>query len=968
MSDHASTETHTGSAVATPDRAVRVERRRGSSDDPSLRRDLADLGFSTTAVRRTELVFLGGCFDDDGLQRVLDVLVAEPLDTVLTVDTSPETGAEVTVVEVARRAGVTDPAAAELVRAANRLGVAVDRAASGTRLELVDLLDADGRRPSTEVLAELSGRLFANPVVEQWAAGTVEPGFVHATHRADATRPGPGAAVVAVRSLDSDGLAALNRERGLALDPEELDAIRTWCGGEARDLTDVELETLAQTWSEHCSHKTFRAQVIADDGRPVEPLLRQLQHATEAIAAPWVVSAFVGNAGIVELHPGERIAVKVETHNHPSAVEPFGGANTGVGGVIRDVLAAPAQPIALTDILCFGPADTDPRTLPAGVLSPRRIEAGVVSGVADYGNKMGVPTIAGAVLYDPGYTANPLVFCGCIGRVHRGADALDGPHPGDRVLVIGGPTGRDGIRGATFSSMTMDATTGSVAGASVQIGDPIVEKLVTDALAELADRPDPLFTALTDCGAGGLASAVGEMADGVGARIDLRLAPRKYPGLAAWEVWLSEAQERMVLAVHPSRTDEVISVCRRHGVTVADLGAFSGDGRLVVRDGTEVVLDLPTSFLHHGRPTRRMIASMPVPDRSPRVERTLPGDVGQLLLSLLAHPNIASKAAIIHRYDHEVLGATIVRPLTGAEADGPSDGTVLARPVDTHGLAVGIGVNPWFGVHDPLRMAHSVVDEAIRNVVAAGADPDRIALLDNFSWGDPRRPSTLGALAAAVQGCCEAAVAHGAPFVSGKDSLNNEYLGADGQRHAIPPTLVITAVAGVPDADRTVTSDCKRAGNLIFLTGRTSNELRGSHFDMVMGIDGGGDVPAADDDAPRRYRAIHAAMRAGLVAAAHDCAEGGLAVALAEMAIGGRLGIDAELTGDPLVALFSESNGRLLLEVAPGDAEAVRSMIAHPVTPVGTVTDGSSVHISVGDVTVACTIDELRHAWQGNGA
>ncbi len=943
-------------------RTVRIERRIAGPDDLSLRLDLADLGYSTSGVRRSELVFLGGNFDEDGLDRVLNTLLREPLGVDLVVGPSQAAGDRVSVVEVARRAGVTDPAATELVRAAQRLGVSVDRAASGTRVELMDLLDVDGNRPSESKLEDLCNRLLANPVVEQWALDTVQPGFVD-DHSAE--EMGSGVEVIDLRTLDPGALERLNAQRGLALDPEELLAIQLWFTTEQRDPTDVELETLAQTWSEHCSHKTFRANIVTTDGRPVEPLLRQLQSATTAIAAPWVVSAFVGNAGIVELSPGQPVAVKVETHNHPSAVEPFGGANTGVGGVIRDVLAAPAQPIALIDVLCFGPLDTDSTTLPHGVLSPRRVAEGVVAGVADYGNKMGVPTVAGAVLFDPGFTANPLVFCGCVGRVHEGAAALTGPHPGDRVMVIGGATGRDGIRGATFSSMTMDASSGTVAGASVQIGDPIVEKLVTDALAELFNRADPLCTALTDCGAGGLASAIGEMADGVGAEVDLMYAPRKYPGLHAWEVWLSEAQERMVVSVTPTLVAEVMEVCARHGVSAADLGSFSGDSQLVVRNGGDVVLDLPTSFLHHGRPTRHMTAEMPVPQRAPRAPRVLPADVGDVLMDLLAHPNIAAKASTIHRYDYEVLGSTVVRPLTGAYNDGPSDGTVVARPVDQHGLAIGIGVNPWFGVHDPQRMAHSVVDEAIRNVVAAGADPDRVALLDNFSWGDPRRASTLGALVAAVQGCCEAAVAHGAPFVSGKDSLNNEYLGADGNRHAIPPTLVITAVANVADAELSITTDCKRADNILLLAGDTRDELRGSHLDMVLGRDGGGEVPAADPDAPHRYRGIHAAIRAGLVQAAHDCSEGGLAVTLAEMAIGGRLGIEADITGDPVISLFAESNGRLVLEVAPEDVDAVRGLIPGPVHQVAVIVERQYVRIAVGTVVVERSLEQLRDAWQG---
>jgi phosphoribosylformylglycinamidine synthase len=510
------------------------------------------------------------------------------------------------------------------------------------------------------------------------------------------------------------------------------------------------------------------------------------------------------------------------------------------------------------------------------------------------------------------------------------------PAAGDLVVVLGGRTGRDGLRGATFSSATMDATTGDVAGASVQIGDPITEKLLIDLLADAHD----VYSAITDCGAGGLSSAIGEMAEGVGADIDLSLAPLKYPGLAPWEIWLSEAQERMVVAVAPDRLGELREMASHHGVELTVLGRFTGDGVLRVRAASELVLELDSSFLHDGRPQRSMTAARPVPVSQPVVPTV--GDHRAALLALLAHPNIASKEAIVRRYDHEIGGATVVRPLVGVEADAPADGVVLANPRDPHGIAIGIGVNPWYGVYDPERMAHAVVDEAIRNVVAVGADPDNVALMDNFSWGDPRRPETLGALAAAVEGCCAASLSHGAPFVSGKDSLNNEYLGADGTRRSVPPTLVITAVAHVPDVEHLVTPDLTEPGNLLVLVGSTAPELGGSHLALV-GIDvlANAAVPAPDPAAPARYRSLHRALRSGRIRSCHDLSEGGLAVALAEMAIGGRVGVDCPWLGhdDLTVALFSESTGRFVCEIDPGDVEWLAAELDEPVHILGAVSD-----------------------------
>ena len=871
----------------------------------------------TDDVAIADLIFLEGDLEARELASLHDFLV-DPLLQQGTWSLPAASG-----VEVAFLPGVTDGAATTLMHAASRLGVTVSGAATGRRIEF-------GSGVGREQADAIVRRVVANPVIERWSFGPIEPVF-------HAGGSGSGLArVVAIRGRTLDELVEIGNDRALALDPAELTAIQAHFASLGRDPTDVELETLAQTWSEHCAHKTFRAHITTDDGKERPSLIDALRACTEQIAAPFVRSAFVGNAGIVGFGGDVTFALKAETHNHPSAVEPFGGANTGVGGVIRDVLGIAHRPIAVTDVLCFGPPDTPAAAVPDGALHPLRIREGVIDGVADYGNKIGLPTVAGAVLYDSGFTTNPLVFAGCVGTA-RGWRQHDGPFPGDRVVVLGGRTGRDGIRGATFSSLTMDATTGEVAGASVQIGDPVVEKLLIDVLC----GAEHVYSAITDCGAGGLSSAVGEMAEGVGADVDLDRVPLKYAGLEPWEVWLSEAQERMVVAVHPDRLAELVERCEYYGVELADLGHFTGDGVLVVRSRGTAVLELDTAFLHEGRPQRRMTAELPVSARGHATSRVV-DDPADTLLRLLAHRNIASKASTIHRYDHEILGATVVRPLVGRLGDAPADGVVLAEPTGRDGIAIGIGVNPWYGIHDPERMAYAAVDEAIRNVVAVGADPERVALLDNFSWGDPRRPSTLGELVAAVDGCVAAAAAYRAPFVSGKDSLNNEYTGADGKRHAVPPTLVITAVAHVPDADTCVTPVLQRAGDVIVLLGGTRTEFAGSHLDLVHGAPAEpGVVPAPDPEAPDRYRRLHRAIGAGLVRACHDVSEGGLAVALAEMCIAGRLGITVTTLphADLATALFAESQARLIVEVASRDLDPLRELLGGDMAVIGVVTE-----------------------------
>lgn len=924
-----------------------VVSRRADAEAEALCRAAAELGIrGVESLRRGRLYFVND-LDVSARSAIASGLLFDPL----TDDLSWSRSAAVEggrVVEVLLRPGVTDPVAAAVRRGAGRLGLTIGDVATGWRFELIG--------PITDAEVDLLvTRLLANDVIETATIGLATPSGLD-----DAA--GATTAVIPIRSLGDDDLLRVGAQRRLSMDVTELQTIRSYFAAEGRDPTDVELEALAQTWSEHCNHKTFRATLVRADGTETPSLLHQLRHVTDTLARPWVRSAFVDNAGIIGFDDAIDITAKAETHNHPSAIEPFGGANTGVGGVVRDVLGVSSRPVALTDVLCFGPLDLPLDQLPDGTLHPLRIRSGVIAGVADYGNKLGVPTLAGAIVHDPGYVANPLVFCGAFGALPRDSHRV-GAAPADRVIVIGGRTGRDGIRGATFSSMEMDATTGQVAGASVQIGDPVVEQGLIEVV--VAARDAGLYSAITDCGAGGLSSAVGEMAAVIGADVELNAVPVKYAGLEPWEVWLSEAQERMVLAVPAPSVTALQAICDRFEVELSDIGEFTGTGRLVVRSAGVPVVDLDTTFLHDGCPRRRHgVAEVPVVE--PTGFRNVT-DPTAMLLRLLSLPSLRSNLDVVHGYDHEVLGGTAVRPYLGAADDGPGDAAVIrpvgADPSTPTGLAIGIGVNARYGAFDARSMAEAVVDEAIRNVVAVGADPDRVALLDNFSWGDVRDPGVFAQLVAAVEGCCAAALAHGAPYVSGKDSLNNAFVDSNGVRRSIPPTLVIHAVGVVPDLARTCTSDLKRVGDIVLLSGATRDELRGGHLDVVLGIDGGGSVPGFDADAPRRYRELHRFIRDGLVTSIHDLSEGGLAVAAAEMAIGGRLGLDIDVDGPWVPALFSESSGRFLLTCRPEAVDAFDGLAL----AIGTVVaDGLTIRTS-GPVVTA-TIDALRQAWAGHVA
>lgn len=950
-----------------------------------------------------QLYFLEGDLTPDELHQISHELLADPVTELTAAFKLNDTTLRETTfdtfdyaVEVTPLPGVTDPAAENLLRAAHLLGIStLKNAATGQRYLLHGNLTATA-------LEKLASKLLSNPVIQQYSIDhLIAPPFVYAENADDTVE------VIPVREVDDTGLRQISSERRLALDLAEMQAIQHYFQQEERDPTDAELEMLAQTWSEHCVHKTFRAKIdyTGPDGeQTIDGLLKTyIRAATEKVNKPWVRSAFVDNAGIIAFDDVFDIAFKVETHNHPSALEPFGGANTGVGGVIRDVLGVSARPIANTDILCFGPPDLAEENLPEGVLHPRRIADGVVHGVEDYGNKMGIPTVNGAILYHEGYTANPLVFCGCLGILPRGSH-VSTPKPGDLVVVIGGRTGRDGLRGATFSSMEMDQSTGQIAGSSVQIGHPIHEKQTQEVV--LRARDEKLYNAITDCGAGGLSSAVGEMASTLGATIQLADVPLKYAGLRPWEIWLSEAQERMVLAVPPEKWERFKQISDGQDVEAVSIGTFATNGRLKLHYGEKVVGDLSVEFLHEGIPQRRLKAvwNHPHPQTpSPLHREGEPhSNFTEMLLKLLAHPNIRSKEAVIRRYDHEVQGATAVKPLVGKANHGPADAAVIV-PLDAllaktsplaplqigeenKAVAIANGVCPLYGEADPYAMAWAAVDEAIRNLVAVGADPDQIAILDNFCWGNPLLEDRLGALVRCAQGCYDAAIAYGVPFISGKDSLNNEYTGADGKKHAIPGTLLISAVGIVPDVNKTVTMDLKAAGNLLYVIGETRAEMGSSHYNLLNGVEGG-KVPQPNPKALETYRALHQAIQAGLVQSCHDMSEGGLAVALAEMCIAGRLGAHFDsITDDKLTKalaqnnpdmadvdfetaiFFSETASRFIVEVQPENHAAFEAAIQTAIClPYGKVTDDDQMRLDSfsGYGAIQAPIDQLETAWRG---
>jgi phosphoribosylformylglycinamidine synthase len=939
---------------------------------------LAD-GLQVDAVRGFLLQATAG---EDAIRQVAATLLADPVtekaiiapvgDHLLT--KAPNSNN--TLVHVLFKPGVMDPVALSTKQALQDLKLDVQEVRTLRKYWLSPLSPSD--------LTRLTSKLLANDSIEQVVVGPLQLDHLDIGSKYELKL-----ATVALRSLPDDALLKLSRDHQLSLSLPEMKTIQAHYQKLDRDPTDIELETVAQTWSEHCSHKTLAGKIDYRDERGSQHFKNMLREtifaATEQIRADlgdqdWCVKVFKDNAGIVRFDDKYNIVFKVETHNHPSAIEPYGGANTGIGGVIRDPLGTGlgAKPICNTDVFCFAPPDTDPATLPPGCLHPRRVMKGVVAGVRDYGNRMGIPTVNGAVYFDRRYLGNPLVYCGNVGILPRDKSDKE-VHPGDWIVAIGGRTGRDGIHGATFSSIELTSESETISGGSVQIGNAVMEKMVLDVL--LQARDENLYNAVTDCGAGGFSSAVGEMGEEIGAEVWLDRAPLKYDGLSYTEIWISEAQERMVLAVPPQNWERFEKVCASEGVEATIIGQFVPTGQLRLMYNNQEVGSLSMEFLHDGRPPVVRQATYhppaPIPLPVPDLNRSgIEGTIRKILGSL----NVASKHWVIRQYDHEVQGGSVIKPLVGPMNDGPSDAAVVRPLLDSSkGIVISCGMNPHYGDLDPYHMATSAMDEAVRNAVCVGADPERIALLDNFCWGNTDRPETLGTLVRAAIACRDLAVLWKTPFISGKDSLKNEFAWVDSQGEkqtlVIPSTLLISAMGQIDDVRKCVTMDIKEAGNKLYLVGPTRNEFGGSHFALVHNLVGG-EVPKVDANLAKRvFVALHQSIKSGFVRSCHDLSEGGLAVAAAEMAFAGHLGIDLDIAElcqsqfvDPLTALFSESNSRFLVEVPASKAAAFEKEFRDlPIASVGHVVGGPKLRILAGHQCdpVLADIDwnELKQTW-----
>jgi phosphoribosylformylglycinamidine synthase II len=931
---------------------VRAKHSAGDPLGQSVRHQIAEFADDVGPITTHRIFLIDSEADANQIDRIANELLADPIVEDATTDRPNHSNR----IEIHLKPGVMDPVAESTEMAIRDMGIDVKEVRTG-RAYVFQQAVARGE------LEKIASRVLANGVIEsvhfepfipkQFAKGHA---YIFQLRH------------VELRKLIDDELKKLSREGHLFLSLAEMIAIQKYFREQNREPTDVELETLAQTWSEHCVHKTLKSgvEVFDESGKLIrkyknlikdtifastQELIERQCHLSGTARDPFCLSVFKDNAGVIAFDETDAVCFKVETHNHPSAIEPYGGSATGAGGVIRDVLGTglAAKPFANTDIFCVADPNYPPEKLPRGVIHPKRILQQVVAGVRDYGNRMGIPTVNGAVFFDDNYIGNPLVFCGCAGLIPRNKIDKES-QPGDAIVVMGGRTGRDGIHGATFSSAELTDTHADEFSHAVQIGNAITEKKTADVILQARDLN--LFNSITDCGAGGLSSAVGEMGEKIGARVDLDKVPLKYAGLRYDEIWISEAQERMVLAVPRQKVKELLDLAKSENVEATVIGQFgTQNSELILNYQHHEVGRISMRFLHDGipMPTRRAI--VPSQKEAQGFKSLGVSNIREHLLKLLAHPNIASKHWIIRQYDHEVQGGSVIKPLIGSRQVGPSDAAVV-RPKLTSNkgvvLACGLAVN----IDNPYAMTIASIDEAIRNAVAVGADPSKLAILDNFCWPSVDDEKTMGTLVRACEACHDAALAYGVPFISGKDSLHNQFTNQEtGNVIRIPRTLLISAIGVIDDVRKCVTMDLKdpREGHLILVSSASDNL----------------------QDLPKVHRAISELIAKEHVLSCHDVSDGGLLAAIAEMSIASGLGAQIQPMSPEL--LFEEKVGRYVIEVHVQEIESVQQIASrHGVVAriIGRVRPDPVLEVSRTENRVThydCRVglDEMTRAWRG---
>ena len=946
-----------------------------------IKKDILDLGIKAVQdVRFIQVYLVEGDISEEQAHRISEELLVDKVCQDYSLD--GRLAAVLTknefVVEVAYNPGVMDPVEESTLKGIRDLGI---EGVSSVRTARKYLIKGKLSEAKLKIICD---KLLYNKLIQHIVKSSEHALLPEAKYQFKLTS-------VDLLGAHDKELLRISKDGQLFLNLSEMRQIRNYFKRVGRNPTDCELETVAQTWSEHCWHKTFRGKIkysekLAAHGlelgdKSIDNLLKStIMKVTKELNKPWCVSVFKDNSGVIRFDDKHNVCFKVETHNHPSALEPFGGANTGIGGVIRDPLGTGlgAKPILNTDVFCFAPPEYPFSKLPAGTLHPKRVMKGVVSGVRDYGNKMGIPTVNGAILFHDDFVGNPLVYCGTVGIMPKDK-SFKQTEVGDLIVVVGGRTGRDGIHGATFSSGELTHESETISSGAVQIGNPIQEKKMVDTILQARDRN--LYNAITDCGAGGLSSAVGEMGAESGAEVYLDKVPLKYSGLSYMEIWISESQERMVLAVSKDKINELLKVFSQENVEATVIGEFTDTKKLKLYYKDNLVCELDMDFLHEGIPQiEKKAVFVQAKHKEPKFK--CPKDLTKSLLKLLSHYDICSKEWVIRQYDHEVQGGSAVKPLVGVQNDGPSDASVVKPLLDSDkGLIISNGINFRYGFIDPYWMAASCIDEALRQIIAVGGSLKEVAILDNFCWGNPDKPDRLGGLVRTAYGCYDIAKGFGVPFISGKDSLYNEFT-VHNKSISIPGTLLISAIAVMDDVSKSVSMYAKQPGDLIYAVGETCEELGGSHYYDTLGLIGNC-VPKVDTKkAKSLFDKLSLASSRGLIKAMHDCSDGGIGVAAAEMAFSGGLGMDLFLSEVPYKAqnsklktqssrndyiLFSESNSRFIVEVEKKKQKEFEKIMKNfPFGLIGCASEKKDfrVHGTDGKICIDSKLDILKEAWQ----
>lgn len=918
-----------------------------------------------------KIYFIEGELKESDILKIAERLLIDPvIETYSFHQGFFKTSPQNTEIIITYNPGVSDPVSLSLEKAIKDLSLSVKNTRISRFYRFENLTENEIR--------ELSQKILYNPLIEH-VMDYEKVGKITSLDELVGSAYKFNLVNVDILNAKEEALKNISDDGCLSLSLDEMRIIQDYFEKNKRNPTDCELETIATLWSEHCAHKTFRGVIEYEEKNSflatikkstIDNLLKStIMKATNELKPSGCISVFHDNSGIVKFDKDFNICFKVETHNHPSSLEPYGGASTGIGGVIRDILGTGcgAKPFASTDVFCFSPWRIGHDNLPLGLLHPKRVIKGVIRGVRDYGNRMGIPTVAGAVLFDERFLGNPLVYCGTLGIIPRNK-SFKKVITGDLVFVCGAKTGRDGIHGATFSSKELDEKTVFL-NSAVQIGNAIEEKKITEALMRARDMN--LFTAITDCGAGGLSSAVTELAQEHGVEVNLEKVPLKYKGLNYTEIWISESQERMVFFAKKENLNSLKKIFEEEDVELTVIGKVTNSKKLVLLYENNKVCELDMDFLFNlPKLTKKATWIMKREETVNAVEKENYSEEVKLLLS---SPGTACKDWILREYDHEVQAGSVLKSIYGIENLSVSDGAVLRPDLKQNKcVAVGLGINPFYSDIDPYWMAALAIDEALRNIISVGGNLKETYMLDNFCWGSPQDESALAGLVRASYSAYDFSTYFGIPFISGKDSLYNEY-SVEGKKISIPGTLLISAISIIDNYKNIITANFKKEGNLIYLVGLTKPELGSSQYFRNLNLKGGFVPKINKQTAKHVFEKVIKAIKDKLIIACHDLSEGGLAVAISEMCMGSDFGANVFLeevaTPEKMAnyeILFSESPTRFLVEVAKKDKDSFeKELKGISFGLIGCVSKEKKLIIygKANEQVAHLSLDELRESW-----